>query len=148
MLNPKLKLVILFRNGIAMHANVVVEDLRAYIFLILTFSDKSDMFLAVIESLKDNESLQEDCQCRLNEVGAVKTTEELVSVYFNAYILCGTYAPSLIFSWVSLHVVQSWIFIKDIYCHEPDVVGKLMGQLPWTLLIEQIIMQKCLCYYT
>ena len=99
MLNPKLKLVILFRNGIAMHANVVVEDLHAYIFLILTFSDKSDMFLAVIESLKDNESLQEDCQCRLYEVGAVKTTEELVSVYFSAYILCCTYAPSLIISW-------------------------------------------------
>ena len=97
--NSTLKFVILFRNVVAMHANVVVEDLHAFIFLICTFSDKSDMFLAVIESLKDNESLQEDCQCRLYEVGAVKTTEELVSVYFNAFILCGKYAPSLIFSW-------------------------------------------------
>ena len=128
MFNPKVKLVILFRN--AMHANVVVEDLHAYIFLILTFSDKSDMFLAVIESLKDNESLQEDCQCRLYEVGAVKTTEELVSVYFSAYILCGTYSPSLIFSWGVPACCTELDFHQNIYCHEPDVVGKLMGQLP------------------
>lgn len=39
------------------------------------------MFLAVIESHKDNENLQEDCQCRLYEVGAVKTTEELVRLH-------------------------------------------------------------------
>ena len=101
------------------------------------------MFLAVIESLKDNESLQEDCQCRLYEVGAVKTTEELVSVYFDAYILCGKYAPSLIFSW-GVPACCTELDFHQRYLLPPNVGG----QLPWTLLIEQIIMQKRFCYYT
>lgn len=37
------------------------------------------MYLAVIETQKDNDSLQEDSICKLYEVGAVKTDEEMVS---------------------------------------------------------------------
>lgn len=41
-------------------------------------TDKSDMLLAVIETHRDNESLQEDSLCRLYEVGAVKTDDDMV----------------------------------------------------------------------
>lgn len=41
-------------------------------------ADKSDMMLAVIETQRDAENMQEESHCRLYEVGAVKTDEELV----------------------------------------------------------------------
>lgn len=40
------------------------------------------MYLAVIETQKDNDNLQEDSICRLYEVGSVKTDEEMVSNEF------------------------------------------------------------------
>ncbi|XP_067935367.1 DDB1- and CUL4-associated factor 1-like isoform X1 [Watersipora subatra] len=54
---------------------LATTDLQRSITDICT--DKSDMYLAVIESHKDNDTLQEDCQCRLYEVGAVKNTDEM-----------------------------------------------------------------------
>lgn len=69
------------------HTDTVYDGRDQWLNVYNSVIDKSDMMLAVIETQRDNDNIEEESHCRLYEVGSIKTDEELVS-YNSIRLIC------------------------------------------------------------